>query len=180
METTILPGVVIRSLALDSHGYLWALTEEGVYVIDTRDFSIKYYFSTFNSGLVGNTRDVGPNFFYYKLIRDDILIDETSHTVWIGSTHGVSVIKTDLYWNYAKEAASPIIFPSPVRPDDRFVTISGLNDKQRVSLYKMDGTKVKVKLERGKGFVRFETRNLSAGTYIVLVGDKKLLFSVIK
>ena len=180
LETTILPGVVIRSLALDSHGYLWALTEEGVYVIDTRDFSIKYYFSTFNSGLVGNTRDVGPNFFYYKLIRDDILVDENSHTVWIGSTHGVSVIKTDLYWNYAKEAASPIIFPSPVRSDDRFVTISGLNDKERVSLYKMDGTKVKVELERGKGFVRFETRNLSAGTYIVLVGDKKLLFSVIK
>ncbi len=175
----ILPDVWVYSLDVDPAGYLWALSISGIYVIDTRDNSIKAFFSSLNSGFpvqsMGRDRP-----FDFMTIRDDILVDPERGSVWVGTPSGLSRVQVNLYENYGIVHGVLKVIPSPVRPGDDYITISGINGDEPVFLYRIDGARVKVEFIRGDGFVRFRTDKLSPGTYFFLAGDKKVSFSVIK
>ncbi len=178
LKGRILPDVWVYSLDIDPAGYLWALSYNGVYVIDTRDNSVKSFYSSLNSGFPVDSmgRDRA---FDYMTIRDDILVDPEHGSVWIGTPAGLSRLRINLYENYSGGRNLKVI-PSPVRSGDVYVTVSGINGHENVFLYRIDGTKVNVSFQRGKGFVRFKADELSPGTYFLVAGDKKISFSVVK
>lgn len=180
VDKIILPDVVVRSLVIGPYGYLWVLSESGLYVINTKDWSIKYFFSPLNSGLPADTRDVGPNSFYYKLIRDDIAIDAPRHSVWVGTSEGLARLELNIFWNFSEKTSEPIIFPSPARTADRYITISGVKNIKDIHIFGMDGSKKKADYIIGDGFVRVNISNFAPGTYFIVVDGKKLKFSVIK
>ncbi len=180
VDRIILSDVVVRSLALDPYGNLWALTESGLYVINTTDWAVLYFFSPLNSGLPSDTRDVGPNSFYYKLIRNDIAVDPPRHSIWVGTTDGLARLNLNIFWNFTESGSQPIVFPSPVRTGDRYITVSGLRDPGDIYIYGMDGSREKVDYIIGEGFVRIDVSRFAPGTYFILVDGKRLKFSVIK
>ena len=180
VDRVILPDVVIRSLVIGPYSYLWILSGSGLYVIDTRTWSTDYFYSPLNSGLPADTRDVGPNSFYYKLIRDDIAIDPPGHSVWVGTTNGLARLELNIFWNYSGSSVKPVIFPSPVKSGDKFITISGIENAEDIYIFGMDGSKKRVDYIIGDGFVRVDISEFAPGTYFIVVDGKKLKFSVIR
>jgi ligand-binding sensor domain-containing protein len=168
----------IKDIEPAPDGRVWILTEEGLFVLEPESNEILDYFNPNNSLLIGN-----PNNYW---VRNPLEILDGE--IWIGTAHGASMFKPELYWAQ-KEGILNYIYPNPLvkKKGMERIYITGLDADTDVEFFTISGEKLR---KENLSFIRrgsvasINAKNLKPGLYLAVLkreGERKVLkFSIVE
>jgi hypothetical protein len=179
--TKFLPHPLCLGVEIDKRKDLWILTLKGL-------VKIKYGYKDYEWFLPGpysmmEICDPGEN--PQLTIGSEVIdVDEQEGKIICGTLKGIAVL--ELKKDYYKETSidSVLIYPNPLsRNKDKYIYIYTLSEIQDMKIFRLDGKKMNLKIERINRGYKIDIKDFEPGIYILRIkkaGKTKFLkFSVI-
>ncbi|MGK0389384.1 MAG: hypothetical protein ACI94Y_002124, partial [Maribacter sp.] len=163
----LLESESVRCIAVDGANRKWCGTTNGVFLISEDGLEEIYHFTKDNSPLFNN-------------IINDIVINERTGEVYIGTNSGIITYQGDATVGGVVHDAEVFAFPNPVRPDYKGpIAIRGLPQNANVKITDVSGTLIYETTANGGQAIwdgrDYNGREASSGVYLVFSVNKKNL-----
>jgi ligand-binding sensor domain-containing protein len=163
----LLESESVRCIAVDGANRKWCGTTNGVFLISEDGLDEIFHFTEDNSPLFSN-------------IINDIVINERTGEVYIGTNNGIITYQGDATVGGVVHDVEVFAFPNPVRPDYKGpIAIRGLPQNANVKITDVSGTLIYETTANGGQAIwdgkDYNGREASSGVYLVFSVNKKNL-----